>query len=104
MRHALGLVEAAWSHTAPVAAVNVTGGILSPRETQVATLVARGLHNKEIAAVLGTSPETVRKQTRQIYGKTGTSGRVQLAVLMGGRVVGERDDGLADPPSRPLGG
>jgi DNA-binding CsgD family transcriptional regulator len=55
---------------------------LSPRERDVATLVCKGLHNKEIAAALGTSVDTVRKQTMGIYGKLGVSGRVQLAVLL----------------------
>jgi DNA-binding NarL/FixJ family response regulator len=64
---------------------------LSPRETQVATLVARGLQNKEIAALLGTSVDTVRKQTIRIYAKTGVSGRVQLTVLLSRPARTERD-------------
>jgi DNA-binding CsgD family transcriptional regulator len=52
---------------------------LSPRERQVAALVRLGLRNKEIAAALGTSVDTVRKQTRRVYEKLGVAGRMGLA-------------------------
>jgi DNA-binding CsgD family transcriptional regulator len=81
LRNALGVVEAAFCAVSPSCASNLAPGILSPRESQVASLVVRGLQNKEIAAVLGTSPETVRKQTSRIYAKTGAPGRVRLAAL-----------------------
>jgi DNA-binding CsgD family transcriptional regulator len=53
---------------------------LTAREREVARLIHDGLQNKEIAAVLGTSVDTVRKQTIAIYGKLGVAGRVQLVV------------------------
>jgi DNA-binding CsgD family transcriptional regulator len=52
---------------------------LGEREREVARLVARGLQNKEIAAILGTSVHTVRQQTRRIYEKLNVPGRVHLA-------------------------
>jgi DNA-binding CsgD family transcriptional regulator len=56
---------------------------LSPREMQVARLVRMGLTNKEIAAVVGTSVDTVRKQTISVYEKLGVSGRVVLVARFG---------------------
>lgn len=53
---------------------------LSARERQVVALVARGLQNKEVAAAIGVSPNTVRNQLVQIFGKTGASSRTELAV------------------------
>jgi serine/threonine protein kinase/DNA-binding CsgD family transcriptional regulator len=48
---------------------------LTPRENEVAQLLVAGLQNKEIAAALGTSIETVRKQSIRVYEKLGVSGR-----------------------------
>lgn len=57
--------------------------VLTPRERQVGGLIHDGLQNKEIATLLGTSVETVRKQTRAIYDKLRVDGRVQLATRFG---------------------
>jgi DNA-binding CsgD family transcriptional regulator len=54
---------------------------LTPRETQVAELASRGLRNTEIAALLGTSAETVKKQLRNVFGKAQVSNRTELAML-----------------------
>jgi DNA-binding NarL/FixJ family response regulator len=56
---------------------------LTYRELQVARLIATGLQNKEIAAFLGTSVDTVRKQTIRAYEKLGVSGRVALVIRFG---------------------
>jgi DNA-binding CsgD family transcriptional regulator len=58
--------------------------LLSRRERQVATFVAQGFSNKEVAALLGTSVNTVRNQTVRIYAKLRTGGRAQLARLLAG--------------------
>jgi DNA-binding CsgD family transcriptional regulator len=82
IRGALGLVEAAFlsGESARIARASESAvPELSRREAQVAALVVKGLQNKEIAALLGTSPATVQKQTISIYRKVGVSGRVQLA-------------------------
>lgn len=42
---------------------------LTPRETQVLTLLCSGHHGKEIASLLGISYETVRKHQKNIYRK-----------------------------------
>jgi DNA-binding CsgD family transcriptional regulator len=52
---------------------------LSARESAIAQYVARGLHNADIARVLGTSPNTVRNQLSAIYRKVEASGRAELA-------------------------
>jgi RNA polymerase sigma factor (sigma-70 family) len=64
---------------------------LSPREKQVAVLIGRGLQAKEIAGVLGTSPNTVRKQSNAIYQKLGMRGRTEVAITL------RRIGGVKDP-------
>ena len=53
---------------------------LSPRELDVARLVARGHTNAEIAEVLGISPLTAKWHVSEILRKLGVSRRVQLAL------------------------
>ncbi len=53
---------------------------LSAREQEVLKLIAAGLTNREIAAALVISPETVKKHTGSIYGKLGVRGRTEAAV------------------------
>jgi DNA-binding CsgD family transcriptional regulator len=87
LRSALGLVEAAFVgvqlETLRPGRGDAGDFGLSQREAQIAALIAKGLQNKEIAALLGTSPDTVRKQSIRIYEKTGASGRARLAALLG---------------------
>jgi DNA-binding CsgD family transcriptional regulator len=52
---------------------------LPPRQAQIAALVARGLRNAEIAALLGVSKLTVRNHLVEIFRKTGVSTRAELA-------------------------
>jgi DNA-binding CsgD family transcriptional regulator len=84
-KNALGIAEAAFGALATTSAPHedrlVAYG-LSRREAEIAKLVLRGLQNKEIAALLGTSPNTVRKQTVRIYEKAGVSGRSQLVARL----------------------
>jgi DNA-binding CsgD family transcriptional regulator len=54
---------------------------LTARERQVVALIARGLVNKEIAALLGTSVNTVRNQVAHLLRKTGCGNRTALALL-----------------------
>lgn len=82
---AIALVQASFAPAVrsdpPVRAEKAEPSVrLSARERQVVTLVARGLQNKEIALAIGTSPNTVRNQLAQIFGKTGVSSRTELAV------------------------
>lgn len=52
---------------------------LTPREREVATLVADGLSNKEIARRLQLTLGTVKHYVHQILDKTGLQGRVAIA-------------------------
>ncbi len=65
---------------------------LTDRERQMATAVARGLRNRQIAVEYSISEETVKKHLATIYGKLAISGRVALAVhvLQGGLQDGAR--------------
>jgi predicted ATPase/DNA-binding CsgD family transcriptional regulator len=53
-------------------------GTLTGRENQIATLVADGLSNREIADRLVISKRTVDAHIEHIFGKLGVSSRVQL--------------------------
>ena len=55
---------------------------LSPREQEVACLVARGQPNKLIAAALGISEKTVHIHRQHVMEKTGLSSAAELARLM----------------------
>ncbi len=52
---------------------------LTSREHEVLRLIAAGLTNREIAATLSVSPETVKKHTANIYAKLGVSNRTAAA-------------------------
>ena len=56
---------------------------LTPKEQQIAKLVAQGLTNKEIAQLLGSSPFTVRNQVKIIIRKLELKNRIQVAYLIG---------------------
>lgn len=53
---------------------------LSPRETEVLQLLAKGLSNKEIAAQLGLVVGTVKIHVANIFSKLGVSDRTQALV------------------------
>jgi DNA-binding NarL/FixJ family response regulator len=57
---------------------------LSPREREVALLVARGLANKEIARELRLSDGTVKIHVHNIFLKLGAQNRYTLIHLMSG--------------------
>lgn len=54
---------------------------LTPRETELMVLLARGLTNKDMASVLYLSPQTVRNQLHTLYTKLGVSRRAEVAAL-----------------------
>lgn len=60
------------------------GNRLTPREAEVAQLVSRGLHNKEIASELHLCEGTVKMHLHHIYEKLHFGGRTQLALSMAG--------------------
>lgn len=53
---------------------------LSPRQNQVAALVAQGFTDKEIAGRIGFSSHTVNFHLRKAFEKLGISSRVELAM------------------------
>jgi DNA-binding NarL/FixJ family response regulator len=57
-------------------------GGLTPRELEIAALVARGRSNKAIAAELVISPATVARHIANIMAKLGFRSRAQIAALI----------------------
>ncbi|MEZ5809481.1 MAG: LuxR C-terminal-related transcriptional regulator [Zhengella sp.] len=55
---------------------------LSPREKEIARLLAKGKSHKEVARLLGLAPSTVRNQTQSIYDKARIGSRAELASLI----------------------
>jgi DNA-binding CsgD family transcriptional regulator len=53
---------------------------LTPREQEVLKLVARGFSNKEVADILGISPDTVKTHVRNIFSRLNVTDRTQAAV------------------------
>ncbi|MDD9375941.1 LuxR C-terminal-related transcriptional regulator [Streptomyces sp. ZAF1911] len=61
------------------AQVQAPAGALTPREEQVAALVAQGMSNKQIAAQLVLSPRTVEGHVEHILTKLGFTSRAHIA-------------------------
>jgi DNA-binding CsgD family transcriptional regulator len=73
----------------------VTAGLLlSPRETEIARMVAKGHPNKAIAAVLEISSWTVSTHLRRMFAKLGVSSRAAMVA----RLLEQRPP--AAPPER----
>ena len=60
-------------------------GGLSPREWEIATLVAAGTSNKELAGRLAVSQKTIEKHLTSIYDKLGFRSRSELAAFVARR-------------------
>lgn len=61
---------------------------LTPRERQLATLVAQGLRNREIARELGITEGTVKVYLHAIFDKLGVANRTELAIRAAGEGFG----------------
>jgi DNA-binding CsgD family transcriptional regulator len=68
---------------------------LTDRETEVATLLASGISNPEIAAELFLSRKTVERHVSNVLAKLGARNRTEVAALIGS------GDGLLRRPGRP---
>ena len=60
---------------------------LSERERQISYMVARGMRNRDIAADLSISENTVKRHLQSIFSKTGSRDRLELAVLALGEIT-----------------
>lgn len=69
-----------FARIAPLLLPDKTKIPLSPREREVAKLVAEGLSNREISAQLRLSQHTIKNYLFHIYGKLGMSSRVDLVL------------------------
>ena len=61
---------------------------LTPKETQVATLVWQGLTNREIGKLMCTTEQVVKNHLRSTFDKLGVWSRLELAMYVashGGR-------------------
>jgi DNA-binding CsgD family transcriptional regulator len=54
---------------------------LTPAQERTLSLVIRGMTNREVAALLGTSPNTVRNTLTEIFKRVGVSTRSELAFV-----------------------
>lgn len=57
---------------------------LSPRELQVARLVAGGRSAKEVARLLGIAPATARNHLQRVHARLGSHSASELAVRLAG--------------------
>jgi two-component system nitrate/nitrite response regulator NarP len=75
---------------APITGESTSDGwstALSPREREVALVIARGLANKEIARELGLSEGTVKQHVHNIFLKLGMRSRHTLVTLVSGGTI-----------------
>jgi DNA-binding NarL/FixJ family response regulator len=68
---------------------------LTPRQQEVALLIAQGLTNPEIAQRLGLSTFTVRHHVSNILRRLGVQSRTQVAFLLGQHQNIHQENGLA---------
>ena len=94
LEEALGVFErigaALWAERARAELKRISGraaspGELTPAEERVATLVAEGKTNREVAAALYLSDRTVEGHLAHIFGKLGIRHRTQVAAALASR-------------------
>ena len=64
---------------------------LSPREAEIATLVAAGKRNRDVAAALFLSEKTVESHLARIYDKLGVHSRAALATIIASGLPSDND-------------
>ncbi|MEV0586090.1 helix-turn-helix transcriptional regulator [Nonomuraea sp. NPDC050310] len=72
----------------PLTDLTTSEASLTPRELQVARLIASGLSGRAVAARLGLSLRTVNNHLGRVYAKLGVSGRNALERVLGGYDAG----------------
>jgi DNA-binding NarL/FixJ family response regulator len=65
---------------------------LSPREREIAALVAEGMSNREIAESLLVSPKTVERHLTNVLSKVGLRNRTELATRVSATLVRDSPD------------
>ncbi|GAA4558916.1 helix-turn-helix transcriptional regulator [Planotetraspora kaengkrachanensis] len=93
----LGVRRRHWTYTERPS----TGwGSLTETESTVASLVAHGLTNRQVATRMFLSPHTVSFHLRQVFRKLGIGSRVELARLAAELAPEEADAGVQPPSDR----
>jgi DNA-binding CsgD family transcriptional regulator len=82
---AAGWAEKARAELGRVGGRRPSDGELTPTELRLATLVAEGRSNKEIAAALFVTPKTVGTTLSRLYAKVGVHSRTELIRRLGER-------------------
>jgi DNA-binding NarL/FixJ family response regulator len=72
-------------------------GVLTPRQREIATFIARGYSNAAIARELVLVPGTVANHVEQILTRLGFRSRTQVAVLAAELGLHHGDAGEAEP-------
>jgi DNA-binding CsgD family transcriptional regulator len=67
-----------WALNKPQGVKTLDSSILTPRELQIAELVARGLTNESISKSLWISENSVKQALKRIFGKLEIASRVEL--------------------------
>jgi DNA-binding CsgD family transcriptional regulator len=79
--------------------------VLTPRECEVAVLVARGLTNREMASRLSIAERTVETHLEHIFDKLGAQARSEVAVWVTRQGLLDADDAaMRSAQSSPAGG
>ncbi len=76
------IADVATSSKASITADNQAFALLTCREKEIAALVGGGATNKSVASRLGITERTVKAHLSRIFSKTGTRGRLQLALMV----------------------
>jgi non-specific serine/threonine protein kinase len=76
------------SSTAPARHPAPQPGALTPREREVAALIARGMTNRQIAAELVVTERTAAAHVEHILGKLGFASRTQIGVWAAAQATG----------------
>lgn len=86
----LSAAQAPWPHGDPICLVSVEITLsvedyaLTPREKEVAKLLAQGQQDKQIARALDISLHTARRHVERVLSKTGCQNRTEAALKLGG--------------------